>query len=69
MISTSGILLWDATHQNLPLEGAEWPTSTAGSGEWLITIEELPDETIFVAAWNTQASDVDSFLDTIKQSQ
>lgn len=53
LISTSGILLWDATHQNLPLEGAEWPTSTAGSGDWLITIEELPDETIFIAAWNT----------------
>jgi membrane-associated phospholipid phosphatase len=57
LISTSGILLWDATHQNLPLEGAEWPTSAAGSGEWLITIEELPDETIFVAAWNTTSLD------------
>ncbi len=57
LISTSAILLWDATHQNLPLEGAEWPTLTASSGEWLITIEELPDETIFVAAWNTTSLD------------
>jgi len=53
LMSTGGVLLWDATHQHFPIEGAEWPTSATGSGEWLITIEELPDDSVFVAAWNT----------------
>ena len=53
LISTGSVLLWDATHQHFPIEGSEWPTSTSGSGGWLVTIEELPDETISIAAWNT----------------
>ncbi len=57
LISTGGILLWDATHQHFPIEGVEWPTSAAGSGGWLVTIEELPDESIYIAAWNTTSLD------------
>jgi membrane-associated phospholipid phosphatase len=57
LISTSGVLLWDATHQHFPIDGVEWPTTAAGSGGWLVTIEELPDETIYIAAWNTTSLD------------
>jgi len=53
LISTGSVLLWDATHQHFPLEGSEWPTSTSGAGGWLVTMEELPDETISITAWNT----------------
>lgn len=53
LISTGSVLLWDATHQHFPIEGSEWPTSTSGTGDWLVTIEELPDETISITTWNT----------------
>jgi len=37
---------------------------------YIINEDELDGKAVrFVAAWNTQASDVESFLDTIKQSQ
>jgi len=53
LFSTGSVLLWDATHQHFPIEGSEWPTSTSGAGGWLVTMEELPDETISITAWNT----------------
>ncbi|MBK64670.1 MAG: hypothetical protein CMB47_04005 [Euryarchaeota archaeon] len=53
LLSTGSVLLWDATHQHFPIEGSEWPTSTSGKGGWLVTIEELPDETISINTWNT----------------
>jgi hypothetical protein len=53
LISTGSVLLWDATHQHFPIEGSEWPTSTSGTGDWLVTIEELPDEAISITTWNT----------------
>ena len=42
VISTGGVLLWDATHQDFPLEGVEWPTAAAGSEGWLVSVEEDP---------------------------
>ena len=42
LLSTGLVLLWDATHQEFPVEGVEWPTSTAGSDDWLIGIEVDP---------------------------
>ena len=42
LLSTGFVLLWDATHQEFPVEGVEWPTSTAGSDDWLIGIEVDP---------------------------
>ena len=53
MLSTGSVLLWDATHQHFPIEGSEWPTSTSGTGGWLVTIEELPDESVSINTWNT----------------
>ncbi len=42
LLSTGFVLLWDATHQEFPVEGVEWPTSTAGSEDWLVGIEVDP---------------------------
>ena len=42
LLSTGLVLLWDATHQDFPVEGVEWPTSAAGSDDWLIGIEVDP---------------------------
>ena len=42
LLSTGFVLLWDATHQEFPVEGVEWPTSTAGSDDWLIGVEVDP---------------------------
>ncbi|MFL2958504.1 MAG: phosphatase PAP2 family protein [Candidatus Thalassarchaeaceae archaeon] len=42
LLSTGFVLLWDATHQDFPVEGVEWPTSAAGSDDWLIGIEVDP---------------------------
>tara|TARA_X000000368_G_scaffold409683_1_gene392041 strand:- start:3272 stop:5377 length:2106 start_codon:yes stop_codon:yes gene_type:complete len=42
LLSTGFVLLWDATHQDFPVEGVEWPTSAAGSEDWLIGIEVDP---------------------------
>ena len=42
VMSTGSVLLWDATHQDFPLEGVEWPTAAAGSEGWLVSVEEGP---------------------------
>ncbi|MCH1591548.1 MAG: phosphatase PAP2 family protein, partial [Candidatus Thalassarchaeaceae archaeon] len=57
LLSTGFVLLWDATHQDFPVEGVEWPTSTAGSDDWLIGVEVDPQmdgiDDIEITALNT----------------
>ena len=53
MVSTGLVLLWDATHQDFPVEGVEWPTSAAGSDGWLVSVEEDPDtSSVSISVWN-----------------
>ena len=47
---TGSVLLWDLTHQRISFEEAESPTSAAGSGEWLMWIEQTDDEVSITAA-------------------
>ena len=47
---TSSVLLWDATHQDFPIEGVN-PTKAAGSEGWVVGIEEIgPD--VMINLWN-----------------
>ncbi len=50
LILTSGVLLWDATHQDFPIEGVN-PTNSAGSEGWVVGVEEI-DEGIEIKLWN-----------------
>ena len=52
LLSTAFVLLWDATHQDFPVEGVEWPTSAAGSDGWLVSVEEIPDGSLEISVWN-----------------
>ncbi|MCS5555665.1 MAG: phosphatase PAP2 family protein [Arenicellales bacterium] len=52
LLSTGFVLLWDATHQDFPVEGVEWPTSAAGSDGWLASVEEVPDGSLEISVWN-----------------
>ena len=52
LLSTGFVLLWDATHQDFPVEGVEWPTSAAGSDGWLVSVEEIPDGSLEISVWN-----------------
>jgi hypothetical protein len=53
LLSTSFVLLWDATHQDFPVEGVEWPTSAAGSDGWLVSVEEDPESmSVSISVWN-----------------
>jgi membrane-associated phospholipid phosphatase len=53
LFSTSFVLLWDATHQDFPIEGVEWPTSAAGSDGWLVSVEEDPESmSVSIYVWN-----------------
>ena len=56
LTSTGTVLLWDATHQDFPVEGVEWPKSAAGSDGWLVGVEEDPEfdgiNDIEITAWN-----------------
>jgi len=52
LLSTAFVLLWDATHQDFPVEGVEWPTSAAGSDGWLVSVEEVPDGSLEISVWN-----------------
>ena len=54
LLGTGLVLLWDATHQDFPVEGVEWPTYAAGSGEWLVTVQENENGTVQVISWNSQ---------------
>ena len=52
------MLLWDATHQDFPLEGVEWPTAAAGSEGWLVSVEEDPmDSDITITQWNVTSQE------------
>ncbi len=58
VISTGGVLLWDATHQDFPLEGVEWPTAAAGSEGWLVSVEEDPlTSEIKITQWNVTSQE------------
>ena len=58
VISTGGVLLWDATHQDFPLEGVEWPTAAAGSEGWLVSVEEDPVTLeIKITQWNVTSQE------------
>ena len=58
VMSTGSVLLWDATHQDLPLEGVEWPTSAAGSEGWLVSVEEDPmTSEIKITQWNVTSKE------------
>ena len=50
LILTSGVLLWDATHQDFPIEGVN-PTDAAGSEGWVVGVEDIDDE-ITIKLWN-----------------
>ena len=50
LILTSGVLLWDATHQDFPIEGVN-PTNSAGSEGWVVGVEEI-DDGIEIKLWN-----------------
>ncbi len=50
LILTSGVLLWDATHQDFPIEGVN-PTNAAGSEGWVVGVEDIDDE-ITIKLWN-----------------
>jgi len=53
LLSTGLVLLWDATHQDFPVEGVEWPTSAAGSDGWLVSVEENPEtSSVSISVWN-----------------
>ena len=53
VMSTGGVLLWDATHQDFPLEGVEWPTAAVGSEGWLVSVEEDPmSSEVKITQWN-----------------
>jgi hypothetical protein len=56
LLSTGLVLLWDATHQDFPVEGVEWPTSAAGSDGWLVSVEEDPESMgVSISVWNVSA--------------
>ncbi len=58
VLSTSGVLLWDATHQDFPIEGVEWPTAAAGSEGWLISVEEDPiSSEVKITQWNVTSQE------------
>jgi hypothetical protein len=50
LILTGGVLLWDATHQDFPIEGVN-PTNAAGSEGWVVGVEDIDDE-ITIKLWN-----------------
>ena len=51
LIGTGLVLLWDATHQDFPVEGVT-PTYTAGSGDWLVTVQENDNGTVDFISWS-----------------
>ena len=58
VMSTGSVLLWDATHQDFPLEGVEWPTAAAGSEGWLVSVEEDPmTSEIKITQWNVTSKE------------
>tara|TARA_B100000029_G_scaffold189282_1_gene187124 strand:- start:1141 stop:3210 length:2070 start_codon:yes stop_codon:yes gene_type:complete len=58
VMSTGGVLLWDATHQDFPLEGVRWPTAAAGSEGWLVSVEEDPvSSEVIITQWNVTSQE------------
>ena len=58
VMSTGGVLLWDATHQDFPLDGVEWPTAAVGSEGWLVSVEEDPvSSEVKITQWNVTSQE------------
>ncbi len=55
LILTSTVLLWDATHQDFPIEGVN-PTKAAGSEGWVVGIEEI-DQEVNIKLWNVSTQE------------
>jgi|TARA_B110000438_G_scaffold151003_1_gene145102 membrane-associated phospholipid phosphatase len=55
LILTSSVLLWDATHQDFPIEGVN-PTEAAGSEGWVVGIEEI-DSDVKIKLWNVSTQE------------
>lgn len=53
LLGTGLVLLWDATHQDFPVEGVT-PTYTAGSGDWLVTVQENDNGTVDFISWSSE---------------
>ena len=66
LLLTSSVLLWDATHQDFPIEGVN-PTKAAGSEGWVVGIEEI-DQEVNIKLWNvsTQEDTVIGGMDWIE---
>ncbi len=54
LLGTGLVLLWDATYQDFPVEGVT-PTYTAGSGDWLVTVQENDNGTVEIISWNSDS--------------
>ena len=54
LLGTGFVLLWDATHQDFPVEGVT-PTYTAGSGDWLVTVQENDNGTVDLISWSSDS--------------
>ena len=54
LLGTGLVLLWDATHQDFPVEGVT-PTYTAGSGDWLVTVQENDNGTVDFISWSSES--------------
>ena len=54
LLGTGLVLLWDATHQDFPVEGVT-PTYTAGSGDWLVTVQENDNGTVDFISWSSDS--------------
>ncbi len=54
LLGTGLVLLWDTTHQDFPVEGVT-PTYTAGSGDWLVTVQENDNGTVEIISWNSDS--------------
>ena len=59
LIGTGLVLLWDATHQDFPVEGVT-PTYTAGSGDWLVTVQENDNGTVDFISWSSEYRKLDT---------
>ncbi len=54
IVLTGSVLLWDVTHQKISIDEADSPTSTSGSGEWLVWVEES-DDGVSITAGNVSS--------------
>ena len=53
---TTTILVYDATHQSFPLEASN-SHQRQQEGEWMIAVNETPDEAPTITAWNLSTTE------------